>query len=270
MCPDRPDVLAGEPIGVVNDKLLEAPCYIVDCLQDLSKGVADETISGCLDDSPFKRYVEGKLSLHLHLRISTIRGQNDLGKYCVLFASGLGKINVKLEDGNRAVHNVDAYTGTLGHRCGHSEQLMFVSRVQFLKRPEQTAYRIRSSVRLQLADFCARTFVNPAQSPFHIVELLEGIVDRKHSLSVGEIAASQSPRDVVERAPNIVNAVADDCGPTCLWERLKDIQPEQILGLFSVVFGSDRIGIATQKSLTFCVEGVEVFFPSTKLVPTFP
>ena len=152
--------------------------------------------------------------------------------------------------------------------CG--EQLVFISRVKFLKEPESLCLWIRSEVRLQLVDFCDRRPMPDAFDPPITAEpLMLSQTDRERDSFVGKIATGESPCDVIKNGSSIMNTIADDECPASLRNWLKRIEPEQILQLMCVEFGAGYTGFIPQKNRDFLVKSIKVFAPSIQLVPTF-
>jgi hypothetical protein len=268
---DRPEVLTRNPVGIADEKRLEESDYVIDSSQDLSKAVSDGIILDWIDDSPFKRYVEGKLCIHFHFRICNTENLKDLGDYCVLLNSDIQRDNDSRVVGNQARMG-DADTSYSAHGCGHGEELVLISRIQFLKNPERVKLRIRSIVRLQLNNLGASVRMDtaePLKPP--LFKAIGRQEDGPHNIPIRELATSQAPREVVEGASDVMNGITDDSGPANLRDGLKNfVQPEQVTTLFSVVFESDKIGLAVQKVLNFGIKRLEMFFSPTKLDPTFP
>jgi hypothetical protein len=124
---------------------------------------------------------------------------------------------------------------------------------------------------LQPSDFCDRIGMHPSES--RQPSLLEpgGFQkDGPERLSVIEIAASQSPRDVIEGTSGVVNTVADDACQPLLRNRLKNLQPEQILALVRIEFSNNTVGLRIQELRDLRVKRLRMFFGATQLVPAFP
>lgn len=270
MRPDRPDDSGsgGQPVGIGIEQPFEVPECLLNCPDDFSKAVKNGIISSAGDYPPLKRYLEGKLSIHLHFIIHDRKGEQSLGDYCILLESKFREDYLR-RGGHLFEPSAHPDTQTHGVRGGHGEQLVFVVRVQFLENPKITIFRVRSRIRLQLAEFCNCVAMNPLQAPERGLEFVRPVIDREKGFLVREVAASQSPGEIVKRASGVVDAVTDDSGPIGLQGRLKDIEPPDILTLFSIVFGEDRIGVVIEKSSTLFAERFQMFACPTHFVPAF-
>src|SRR5713101_7898148 len=139
---DRPDVLRN-PMGVSHKDSLKKPDRNFDSPERFGDKSDDTVVdAGSTKDVAVENYKRGKLKLHFHIRI---RG---FGEYCIVLKGLL----------DRGIRNQDIAPALKGSssrdRLRHGDQLVFIFRVQFLKQPENTVIRIRSLVRLQVANYC--------------------------------------------------------------------------------------------------------------------
>jgi len=264
---DRPDVL-GNPRRVGGDQTLESREHPLDCIDDLAKCGFNGVLSVQADDSLLERYVKGVVAPHFHLWIYDASRNIDLGEYCVVLKGALRESD-RVGHTIHRMHDVDFRL--FGYRLCHREQFVFVSRIKIMKRPEGTRFSVPSHVRLQLSDFCDRIGVHPVesgQSSFLESERLQK--DGPECLPVIEIATGESPSNVIENAPSVVNTVSNDTCPPLLRDRLHDFQPEEILALICVEFSDNAIGLRIEKFRDLHVKRLRMFFGATQLEPTFP
>jgi hypothetical protein len=267
MHPDRPDDSRGKPSGVLVDQLREVPEYTIDRVDDLSKATAHGINCGGTGNVTIKRYVKREVGFHFHLFVWNANRDRHLGDYCV-------KLKWPVEDssGERSPSGAVPPDRTLIRKnFGRGEQLVFISRVKFLKKPESACLWIRSEVRLQLVDFCDRgPMPNALDSPITAEPLMLSQTNRERGVSIGEITTGEPPCDVVENGSSIMNTITNDECPASLRDWLKRIDPEQILRLTCVEFGVGYAGFIPQESVDFRLKGFQVFAPSIQLLPTFP
>ncbi len=262
--PVRSDLRSGpDPVEVDIEKPLEAPEYALNSIDDLAEAVEDGVCVTGINDSPFKRYAEGNVALHFHLWLWSAARDTDFGNYCVVLESALTNHGT-----TGATINGDF--DRFGVGLGRGEQLVFVSGIQFLKLPERRRIRLRSRTWLQNSEFCNGIRMNPLQSLAPAPELLATIVDGEQGLPIGEVAKSQSPSEIVERAASVVDAIPDDQCPARQRHRLSDLQLEQVSGVWTVIFDDHSIGLQIQESTCFHVERLEMFLGATQFLPTFP
>ncbi len=265
MVPDRPDG-SGNPRGIVLNQSLEMPEYTVDGIDDLTKATAYGIDCGGPGNVTIERYVEGEVGFHFHIFVWDADRDRHLGNYCI-------RLKWPIDDSSREDTSIGAARPDrtlIRKNLGCGEQLVFISRVKFLKEPESLCLWIRSEVRLQLVDFCDRRPMPDAFDPPITAEpLMLSQTDRERDSFVGKIATGESPCDVIKNGSSIMNTIADDECPASLRNWLKRIEPEQILQLMCVEFGAGYTGFIPQKNRDFLVKSIKVFAPSIQLVPTF-
>jgi hypothetical protein len=248
------------PMGVGGEKPLEIRDYYLDSFEDLLKARTDLIVTGCAKNSLFEKYAEEKIKFHVHLRLSRA---GIFSEYCIVFNSALDG-GIGNRNGDRIVNSESRANCD---RLGHRDQLVFISRVKFLKHPEHTSIWIRSCIRLQRADVCQGVRVYSPQAPRCVVKLDNAPVDREHCLDVTEVASGQPPSNVVKGAARVMDGIAKNQPPGMLWGCLKHLEPENILGSFSIVLMDHGIRISTTECAEFSVESIKVFLPATKLEP---
>jgi len=258
------------PVGVSRDELVEANDYTIDVLDDCLKRVPDWIRLIRRDDSPLKRYIEGKLCIHFHIWVRTPGrdGQCDDGNYCIVIGSA-----VRGETMIRRAHpwGRDGFdiTPVIEHET-EREQLMLISRVQFLKNPEKVTLRIRSVVRLQRGYLCKRSGMEIAP-PFATAayETAGGVKDREARLTVGELTPRESPRDVVQSGPGIVDAIANEQCPTRHGQVSLMANPDIVLSSLRVEINDNFVGVAFEKCVDISVERFKMFLGTAQFMPTF-
>lgn len=260
---DRPDVLSN-PIRVCSDQALKLGEHIYDSMDDLRNVVGDGKVSILAKNSTFKSYVEKKLRIHFHFRLWSFGGIRDFGDCCAFIESAINDSEFFVPLGLKI--------SPVGMSLGHSEELVLISGVQFLKEPEKVLLRFKSRVWLNVANGSECVWMHSGDemsATNHSVKSRSALVDGKYSASVGETTARQSPSNVVECGTRIVNAVADDKRQSGLRYRFTDLQLEQIFELFVVIFFDDGVGLRIKKSSDFLIKSTIMFFSPIDFVPTF-
>jgi hypothetical protein len=259
---------SANPIGVSFEKPLESDYRIVNFFDDLGKICDDRIVSVWIKNPSFKRYVEEGMSLHFHFGLCSADGKSDFGDYCAIVQSD---IDVPLNFAMRTSRIFDA--NTIAHRLGHCEELMFISGIQLLKKPEMILLCGRSRIRLAISDFDKCVVVDSLieMPPFNdvLVESNFGGEDREEGVAVGQLPPGQSPSNIIERGACVMDAVADDHGPLCLGYRFSDLQLEQICRLFTIIFSDKGVGLRIEESPDFCTKRVTMYFSSLDFVPRF-
>jgi hypothetical protein len=216
------------------------------------------------DDSLFERYIKGYVIPHFHVLIWDVKRNVDVGDYCIVIKRALPKS----EEWPIGAGEVDYRL--FGYGLRHSEQLMFVSCIKVVQQPKGMKFRVRSVIRLQLAQFCECAKMNASEFPFNpIVERPDVTKNRKKRVAVGNIASRQMPCKVVQCTPGIMESVPENKSKPTLRDRLGYLHPEEIFALFRIEFSFDSIGIGIEESLDFRVERLGVFFGAAQFVPTF-
>jgi|HubBroStandDraft_6_1064221.scaffolds.fasta_scaffold320191_3 hypothetical protein len=242
---DRPDVLPN-PVGATHkDSLKES-----DRGFDSPKGLRDESDDAVVaargsNSVWIENYKRGNLKFHFHVRVS------GFGEYCVM----LEGCDHRIVGDQHLSFTADGLKAQ--KRFRHGDQLVFVSRVQFLKQPKRMMIRIGSLVRLQIADQCLHFGMHSSHS---IRVKLSGVgANRKLGLGIGRIASGQSPSNIVEGAAGVVDRIAEDQSPVVLRHGFKHLKPRQILRLVRIMFDDDGIRIVSVESPKFRVERVQMF-----------
>jgi hypothetical protein len=264
---DRSANVSANPSRIIDDQALKVGDYTIDRVEDLTKCLSNGVFGYGIENSLLERYFKGVLAPHFHLWACSADGTIDFGDYCFVVKGALMEAQQRPEIGRMGELDFSMF----GYGLGHREQLVFVSRIQLLKRPEGAWCSVRSYIRLQLAHLCDRVPMDsgePGQSS--LVESLKSQENREQRLAISEVATSQSPRDIIERTSSIVETVADDKRPVVLRNFLENIKPQEMLSLFRVEFRDNTIGIAIEKSGDFRIKRLRMFFGAAQLVPTFP
>jgi hypothetical protein len=90
--------------------------------------------------------------------------------------------------------------------------------------------------------------MNRFESILYRIKFRGGQAYGEQRFPIGQIASGQSPSDIVERAPRIVDSITNDEAPGVLRNESDLLKPEQILRLFCVIFTNDSIGLAIRVS----------------------
>ena len=230
--------------------------YIIDCPQDFSKMMSDGIIAGRGDHRPLERYIKAELSVHFHLGIART-GEKELCDYCIVVGSGIRGENAFLD------------TGFSGGICPNwGEQLVFVSRVQLLKKPERIKFLVRSVIRLQCANLCDSVDMEVFQSPERFLELGATIANNEERVPILDAATSECPSEIIESAPRIVDTITNQKGPMFFIKRFGTPNLVQVLKLFIIVVTDNGIGLAIEEDRDFVVQQFKVFLSTGQFVPT--
>jgi hypothetical protein len=91
----------------------------------------------------------------------------------------------------------------------------------------------------------------------------------EQGLKVGRIASSQTPSNIIECAPKIMDGIPKQQSPRMLWDGTKDFEPPDILTTFRIVFAHNAIRFVGVESPKLIVQRFKVFFSTTELEPRF-
>jgi len=250
--------------------------YIIDCPQDFSKMMSDGIIAGRGDHRPLERYIKAELSVHFHLGIRTARtGEKELCDYCIVVGSGIRGENAFLDTNQLRIYrsvrmdrivNADGFSGGICPNWG--EQLVFVSRVQLLKKPERIKFLVRSVIRLQCANLCDSVDMEVFQSPERFLELGATIANNEERVPILDAATSECPSEIIESAPRIVDTITNQKGPMFFIKRFGTPNLVQVLKLFIIVVTDNGIGLAIEEDRDFVVQQFKVFLSTGQFVPT--
>ena len=175
---------------VCDEKPLEIQDYYFDSVEDFIKALANFKIFAITDKSTLKLYAKGKLEFHIHARFWRVSVFNDYRAILDVALDGLVR--------DQHLPRATKVSGARYH-CGHGDQLVFISRVQFLKEPENCALWIRSRIWLQRFDIRERIGMDrlPLEAPLRAIPIVFGTINRKLTDTVVKMAASQSPSDII-------------------------------------------------------------------------
>lgn len=262
--------LERNPIGMGGDQAVESFDYVIDRPKDCLERIPnwEDLIRG--DNSPLKRYIEGKLCVHMHLRVGAASrdGELDCGDYCVVVGSAIR--------GERAVRRFHPW-GKFGfdhaavvEHVAECEQLVFIARVKVLKHPEKICLRVRSVIRLQHSDLCDRLMMELPQSVKSPRSKADcGLENRPHGVAVSEIGASEPPSDIIKGRASVMDTISYHQRPMSGRQRSLMPDSEKIPGLFSIVLTEKEVGLAFQECGDFFVKAFKMFLSTTQFMPTF-
>jgi hypothetical protein len=256
---DRSVLEPHNPLGIVSEESFKSPYHILELMHD----VLEKSAYRACADARLKGYVEEQYPFHFGLW--SISGESHLGNYCAIIQAAL----VKLDNSAAAVKSLDHEPATTVPCLCDGQQLMFISGVNLLKEPEQVSFMVRSRVWLQFADFDDCVFVDTAKPPLCAVEIGESCIDRKDSPSVRKIATGEPPSEIIKGGAHVVNAISDVQSPVNLRNRFTDLELKQILGLFTIVFFANGVGLSFHEGSNFCCKQLQVFFGPPDFMPTF-
>lgn len=262
---DRPDGSEfGNPIGVQHERTVENRYYEIDRVEDAREAIADFVVVRDANDSTLEQYIGAKLQPHSHVRALWAGRIRD---YCALFKAAVRSC-VEVERIGTAIDSARK----IGDLLNRSQESVFVSSVEFMKEPESAALRIRSQVRLKFAfaDRLSCEGVHALQpAPFSIIKFPLAGTNREHDAVVIGLAAGQCPRDVIESAPGVVNAVPNDQAPLLERGLSLDLKLEEVANLVSIIFLDDGIGFRIREFAQLHVKQVRMFLAAPRFASRF-
>jgi len=111
-------------VRVCDEKPLEIQDYYFDSVEDFIKALANFKIFAITDKSTLKLYAKGKLEFHIHARFWRVSVFNDYRAILDVALDGLVR--------DQHLPRATKVSGARYH-FGHGDQLVFISRVQFLR-----------------------------------------------------------------------------------------------------------------------------------------
>jgi hypothetical protein len=201
---DRPELKPDEPVEVAGEQFFKSEEDRFRGVENLVQGGPNNQFSR--HNSLLESYVKrGEVAPHFHIFVRDIRRNIDLGDYCIVLKRAMPKSK------QRRVRMADEDYRLFGYGLRHSEQLVFISGIKVVQQPEGVARRVRSVIRLQLAQFCERIRMDTPKLSFcSVIETAPLEKDRKERIAIADVASGQSPSKIVQSAPGIMNRIPQD------------------------------------------------------------
>ena len=211
-------------------------------------------------------YARDHKRIHLHFWGC----REDEGRdFCVVYQAGLGDGDERFGLASGFVIDESVQTEALGHRGDDREQFVLVPVVQSSQKGEGRHHGIVTLVRLNALDQGSGLSgkVDHARSAARFVCPL-GVEDRELSECVIEIGPSKRPSDVVERAPQVVDAIADSQRPLTTGQSRRIFDASDVVEFVDLRLNGDSIEVRFKEGVSFSLERLEVLACPTKFGAT--
>jgi len=211
----------------------------------------------------FKDYADGRVEIHVHYGIRW--RDSDCCQYCVVFRSH--RMDFRMDSRGWVVAPAFEYQlAALGDPQEWHKKLMLVGYVALVDEQKGVLVGTNSLIRLHPLDHCGHLGANPVAdfrfSPFECGwvpedgELYGGVV-----YPAGVLQQDECPKKVIQRAPHVVDTVADEKRPFDKWGRFMDSEAHDMHPSFGIQFFENRIGVSIEeKGGNGSLEYAKVFF----------